>query len=365
MNFEYKTLVDILKKCSREDLEYALELFDEDTTEEETLEDLVERLHQAQRTYLAEAFYMLSAEDLVLLNTMKENGGQVSVDLTDEKELQRMDAIDRLMDLCLVATHFPDDDERADAFVSAEFLELFAPYLEPERRSFAGYLDEAAKMVEGALYYYGAVSLEKLFEMVHTNHGNMDFTFFNRVLSYKLVLRDLYESVDLGEKEYILAFDYQEFYDLTELTMKEKLYGYRPLTREELLAAGEPDFVEDEEAFMDLYLALEDSEISDEATKDLFFHVPEEVILLMYMNFTMDLARKHPHPETVVDEFFKSMDLTHKESLKEIRKMFMDYVNKVGRWSYLGYSFDHHPKKKLENKNVVSMKAYLGKKNPS
>lgn len=364
MNFRYKTIRELLLHCEMEDLVIALDHFDEDFSEEDPREVLVEKLEKAQKAYPTEAFYMLSQEDLALLNTIKKANGMITVDMNEENH-ELMDAVDRLLDLCIVTSKFDEDSELADVFVSEEFLSVFESYLEPERRSFAGYLDEAARMVEGALYYYGALPLEKLFELVHTNHGNMDFTFFNRVLSYKLTLDGLYESVDIGDTEYILAADYQDFYDLSEISMKEKLYGYRPLTREELLQAGDPDFVENEEEFMELYLSMEEAEVSEELTEDLFYQVPEEVILLMFLNFTMDLARKHPHPEVIVEEFFSGITLSQKESIKDIRKRFMDYVNKVARWSYLGYSFDHHPKKKLENKNVVSMKAYLGRKDPS
>ena len=364
MNFRYRTIRELLLHCEMEDLVIALDHFDEEYREEETQEDLIEKLEKAQKSYPTEAFYMLSQEDLALLNTIKKANGMITVDMNEENH-ELMDAVDRLLDLCIVTSKFDEDSELADVFVSEEFLSVFESYLEPERRSFAGYLDEAARMVEGALYYYGALPLEKLFELVHTNHGNMDFTFFNRVLSYKLTLDGLYESMYIGDTEYIFAADYQDFYDLSEISMKEKLYGYRPLTREELLEAGDPDFIENEEEFMDLYLSMEEAEVSEELTEDLFYQVPEEVILLMFLNFTMDLARKHPHPEVIVEEFFSGITLSQKESIKDIRKRFMDYVNKVARWSYLGHSFDHHPKKKMENKNVVSMKAYLGRKNPS
>ena len=364
MNFRYRTIRELLLHCEMEDLVIALDHFDEEYREEETQEDLIEKLEKAQKSYPTEAFYMLSQEDLALLNTIKKANGMITVDMNEENH-ELMDAVDRLLDLCIVTSKFDVESELADVFVSEEFLSVFESYLEPERRSFAGYLDEAARMVEGALYYYGALPLEKLFELVHTNHGNMDFTFFNRVLSYKLTLDGLYESMYIGDTEYIFAADYQDFYDLSEISMKEKLYGYRPLTREELLEAGDPDFIENEEEFMDLYLSMEEAEVSEELTEDLFYQVPEEVILLMFLNFTMDLARKHPHPEVIVEEFFSGITLSQKESIKDIRKRFMDYVNKVARWSYLGHSFDHHPKKKMENKNVVSMKAYLGRKNPS
>jgi hypothetical protein len=364
MKFEFKTINEILQTCEYEELILALDCFDEEYSEEDTRAELISRLEQAQKAYAAEASYMLSQEDLDLLSRLREAGGSITVEMKMENH-KLVDSVDRLLDLCLVAAQMDLEEEKTEVLVSEEFLSVFAPYLEPERRSFAGYLDEAARMVEGALYYYGAVSLDKLFELVHTSHGNMDFTFFNRVLSYKLSLRDRYGSVNIGDKEYIFSNDYQDYYDLTEVPMKEKLYGYKPLSREELLLAGDPDFMEFEEEFMDLYLSMEDAQVSEELVEDLFYQVPEELILLMFLNFAMDLARKHPQPEVIVEEFFQGITLTGKESLKEIRKSFMDYMNKLPRWSYLGYSYDNHPKKKMENKNVVSMKAYLGRKPPS
>lgn len=67
MNFRYKTFKELLDTCEVEDLSIALDHFDDDFSEEDSREVLVEKLENAQKSYPAEAFYMLSQEDLALL----------------------------------------------------------------------------------------------------------------------------------------------------------------------------------------------------------------------------------------------------------------------------------------------------------
>ena len=100
MNFRYKTIRELLLNCEMEDLVIALDHFDEEYSEEETQEDLMEKLEKAQKAYPAEAFYMLSQEDLALLNTIKKANGMITVDMNEENH-ELMDAVDRL---CLLYT---------------------------------------------------------------------------------------------------------------------------------------------------------------------------------------------------------------------------------------------------------------------
>ena len=370
MNYRYKTMKEIVAAYDEEGLIIALENLDVEVEEGASLAELRERLLEAQKSYLSEMFYMLSEVDLRMLLKMKAQEGNFYVgpmedEVTDDY-LNVLETFERLFDLAIV---YPDLEEMPDggleACVSEEFLTLFEDYLQPERLGFSGYLDDAAKIIQGALYYYGAISLEKLFELVHTNHGNMDFTFFNRVLSYKMILHHRYVSVDVGEEEYILAADYEDFFDPSAIKAKEKRYGYRPLSKEELLDASAEDFIEELASFEQLFDYFKNCELMDDQTRELFHQVPEEILFDVFLSFTLELSRKVEDPTEVVNAFFASVEISGEMILQEAKKLLMDHMNSLSRWAYLGYSEDQRPNKRLSTKNVVSMKAYLQKKDPS
>lgn len=366
MEYKYKTIREIIEKYEEDHIMDALDFMHLDFEEDTTQEELMGILEEGIRQYGNELFYMLSHEDLVYLSRMKENQGKVNFE--DNKDLEagppeELMAIAGLIELCLVYPEVDEEDPNLIAVhVSREFMDLFENFLIPERLSMAGYLDEAAKIIKGALYYYGALELDKLHEIVMKNHGNMDRKLFNRVLSYRHSLTHEYESVFLEDKEYIVDTDFETFYEIEDTLTWNRGQGYKEFERPDFLEAADPLFVEREVEYEEIYDYFFDKFVVNEEVKEKYPHIPDDFYYAYFIEMLLDLGRKSKETDEIVEAFLEEMDFASEEESREGRKLVIDYLNKVSRWDNLGFAHDEMPKLKLGNKNVVHMKAFLGKK---
>jgi len=366
MEYKYKTIREILEKYEENQLMDALDYmhleFEEDAEETE----LISILEEGLRQYGIELFYMLGHDDLAHLSRMKENQGRFTFRDSEDPMAgppEELMEILGLMDLCLVYPEVDDEDpDFITVHVSKEFLDLFESFLVPERLSMAGYLDEAAKIIKGALYYYGALELDKLHEIVMKNHGNMDRKLFNRVLSYRHSLTHEYESVYLDDKEYIVDADFENFHEIEDTLAWNRGQGYKEFERPDFLEAGDPLFVEREEEYDEIYDYFFDKFTISEDVKEKYSHIPDGFYYSYFIELLLDLGRKAGETDEVVEAFLEEMEFSSEAEKREGRKLVIDYLNKVSRWDNLGYANDEIPKLKLDNQNVVHMKAYLGKK---
>lgn len=348
-----------------EDILDALDDMNLDFEPDASKEELVSILEEGIRQHIIEVYYMLSHEDLVVLNKMKENNGEyVFADDFDVEKgpSKEFEALSSLIGLCLIQPQFDEKDiDHVHAHVSREFMEIFESYLLPERLSMAAYLDEAAKIIKGALYYYGALDIEKLYEIVSTNHGNMDSKFFNRVLSYKLSLIDEYSSVMYEDKEYIVDIDFDLFYSIADIRRWNKGQGYKAFEKPDFLEASEVTFIEHEDEYTKLFDYFEEFFLQDEEVIEMYPHIPEEFYFAFHLDQAIETARKSHDIDSVIEDFMSYMVFEKDEEYTNGKKMLVDYLNKISRWDNHGYANDEMPRLKLE-RNVVHMKAYVSKK---
>ncbi len=364
MEYKYLKMREIIEKYEEEEIQNTLDLMNADYEEDAEKEELINLLEKALTDYVIEVYYMLSHEDLVLLNKMKENHGEYTFrdDNDNEGPAAELESLSSLLDLCLVHPDFDMEDiGQIHAHVSQEFIDLFEVYLVPERLSMAAYLDEAAKIIKGALYYYGAVEIDSLYEIVSRNHGNMDSKFFNRVLSYKYSLHDAYASIMYEDKEYIVDIDFEIFYDISEIRRWNKGQGYKAYERLDFLDASDPSYIEQEEEYEKLFSHFQEHFTPDEEFITLYPHIPEEFYFGFYLDRTIEIARKTRETDEVINEFLADMNFDQEEDIKSGKKMLRDYLNRISRWDNLGFADDEMPKLKLD-RNVVHMKAYVSKK---
>lgn len=365
MEYKYLNMREIIEKYEEEEIQNTLDHMNVDFVEDAEKEELITLLENAIRDYVIEVYYMLSHDDLILLNKMKENHGEYT--FRDDSEVvdgppAELESLSSLLDLCLIHPDFDMEDiGQIHAHVSREFIELFETFLVPERLSMAAYLDEAAKIIKGALYYYGAVEIDKLYEIVSRNHGNMDSKFFNRVLSYKYSLQDSYASIMYDDKEYIVDIDFEIFYDIAEIRRWNKGQGYKAYERLDFMDASDPSFIEHEKEYEALFAYFQEHFTPDEEFITMYPHIPEEFYFGFYLDRTIEIARKTRETDQVIDEFLADMNFEAEEDIKSGKKMLMDYLNRISRWDNLGFANDEMPKLKL-GRNVVHMKAYVSKK---
>ena len=366
MDYKYLTIREIIEKYEVDNIMDALDFMHLEFDVESPLEELITMLEEGIRQYGIEIFYMLGHEDMVHLKEMKENNGRFT--FTDEEDPEEgppeeLMEIIALIDLCLVQPEMDDEDNSlVTVHVSKEFIDLFESFLVPERLSMAAYLDEAAKIIKGALYYYGALELEALHEIVQKNHGNMDMKLFNRVLSYRHSLTHEYYSVYLDDKEYIVDVDFETFFDIDEIKTWNRGQGYKSFERPDFLEAGDLMFIEREEEYDEIYDYFYDRFILSEEAQEKYPHIPEDFYYGYFIEMLLDLGRKSKETNEIVEAFLEEMDFSSDEEKRHGKKLVIDYLNTVSRWDNLGFANDEMPKLKLGNKNVVHMKAYMGKK---
>jgi len=366
MDYKYLTIREIIEKYEEDNIMDALDFMHLEFDEDSSIEELITTLEEGIRQYGIEIFYMLGHEDMLHLKEMKENNGRFTFkDGKDPEEgpPEELMEIIGLVDLCLVQPEMDDEDiSLVTVHVSKEFMDLFESFLVPERLSMAAYLDEAAKIIKGALYYYGALELEALHEIVQKNHGNMEMKLFNRVLSYRHSLTHEYDSVYLDDKEYIVDIDFETFFDIDDIKTWNRGQGYKSFERPDFLDAADPMFIEREEEYDEIYDYFFDKFTLSEEVKEKYPHIPEDFYYGYFVEMLLDLGRKSKETDEIVEAFLEEMKFSSDEEKRHGRKLVIDYLNKISRWDNLGFANDEMPKLKLGNKNVVHMKAYMGKK---
>lgn len=365
MEYKYLKIREIIEKFDKVDIEDSLDDMNLDFEADAEKEELITILEEGLKQHIIEVYYMLSHDDLVILNKMKENNGEYTFadDFDEEKgPSEEFEALFSLLELCLIHTDFEENDmDHIHAHVSREFIEIFEPYLIPERLSMAAYLDEAAKIIQGALYYYGALDIDKLYEIVSANHGNMDRKFFNRVLSYKISLMDAYSSVMYEDKEYIVDIDFDLFYEISDIRRWNKGQGYKAFEKADFIEASDVVYIEHEEEYEKLYDYFEEFFIQDDEIIEMYPHIPEEFYFAFHLDQAIESARKTPDMDNVIEEFMSYMEFEKDEEYTAGVKILVDYLNKITRWDNHGFANDEMPRLKLE-RNVVHMKAYVSKK---
>jgi hypothetical protein len=365
MSYRFENMKDIIEKYQEDEIRYACDLMNLDYEDSFDKAALVSLLETGQKNYVSEIFYMLSHEDLMLIQIMKENEGvfEFRDDTTlEEGPPRELESLSNLLDLCLIQPDIDLDEEgMVRTHMSREFLDTFQVYLEPERLSMAGYLDEAAKIIQGVLYYYGAVEIDVLYDMVSRNHG-ISRDMFNRVLGYKHALTDSYAPIFLGDVEYIADLDFDLHYHIEDVKRWNKGQGYREYSRNELLEASEPSFVEKKEDYEKILEYFKKYYRPDPQFVAMYPNIPEDFYYNFHVDKTIEMGRKSHDLGQVLSDFFQDMDFSEEEELKAGTKLMLDYLNGISKWENLGYAHDEMPKLKMENTNVVHMKAYVGKR---
>ena len=360
---------------TEDDLMFALDLMDMDFEETETKEVLAKRLVETHKGHLNEIFHMASYEDLQALEIMSKNQGHfIDGDvLTMFKGLFPDNLLDLPEDLCLLAYRDNHDNMESDSFVSyesycsEEFLNLFTEYFNEEKKALAFALDEMARIIKGSLYYYGAIEIDDLYEIVSGKYKELNRNLFKTVLGYKHSLYYAYETEMLNDKEYIKNEFFDNYHLLNEVKQWKSVVGeYKGYERDELFEAGDDLFIEDLEAYKKVesyfkpYFEAPEEDDEDE-DEEIDFELEDEVLFGFMMMNTIELLQRTLDQSEIIGNFLEYFNFKNIELANNGLTLLTNYVNNLSRWDNRGYSPDELHRKNTENNNVVPMRAYRKK----
>lgn len=373
MNYKYKTMEEVALTHTQDEIMFALELMDVDFEESQDKEDLVKKLVETQKNHLSEIFHMASYEDLQALEIMSENQGHfIDGDvLTMYKGLFPDNLLDLPEDLCLIAFENESEEEELDlnisyeSYCSQEFLNLFQEYLTTESKALAFALDEMARIIKGSLYYYGAVEINELYEIVSSKYKELNRNLFKTVLGYKHSLFFAYESEIFEDKEYITNEFFDYFYKISEVKKwKETIGEYKNIEREALFEAGDDLFIEDKEAYKKVASYFEAHFVPPVEAEDEdidFAFEDDEFLFGFIMLNTVELLQRALNHNEIVEDFLGDFDFETTELANNGLTLLANYINNLSRWDNLGFSPDELIRKNNTKNNVISMGDYQKK----
>ena len=367
MEYKYSKIKEIIKLNKKEELTIACDILNLEFKESDKKDELVNILVEEFIKYPTELYYVLSAEDLRLLRKMFENDGMVMIEeeeISAENSYTEFEALGTLTDLCLIDSDVKvvDGKNVMIGYVSKEFAEVFKDFTDDNRIVHAAYLDEVAAIINGCLYFYGAIHIDELYNIVLKKMGSLEKKLFTRTLSYKYALSDFYTSMFIGEEEYIVDSEFSLYYDIDEIHRWNKGVSYKDYSKEELMAAADPLYIENMDHYKPFHDYFKKFYVVEPETLEMFPDMPEDLFYDIYIADAIEMFRVSPINDDVVEDFMLSMDFNNSDEIEKGLELLHSYVNNLSRWEYKGYTPNDLKNRKLERSNVIHMKAYLGKK---
>lgn len=367
MGYKYNKIKEIIELNKNDELSIACDIMNLEYKESTKTDELVTILEEEFIKYPTELYYVLSAGDLRLLRKMFENDGMVMIEeeiIPTDSSYTEFEALGTLTDLCLIDSDVKAVDGKnvMAGYVSKEFADVFKEFTDDNRIAHAAYLDEVAAIINGCLYFYGAIHIDELYNIVLRKLGSLEKKLFTRALSYKYALSDFYTSMFIGEEEYIVDSEFSLYYDIEEIHRWNKGVGYKDYSKEELIAAADPLYIENMSHYKPFHDYFKKFYVVEPETLEMFPDMPEDLFYDIYIADAIELFRVSSLSDGVVEDFMLSMDFNNSDEIENGLELLHSYVNNLSRWEYKGYTPNDLKNRKLERSNVIPMKAYLGKK---
>lgn len=369
MKFKYETMDEIVRLHNKENIMYALDTMDIGFEETESHKELAQKLVKAQKEFLHEIFYMASYEDLEAFEIMSKKHGVFSEDdvFTMPQGLFPDLLLDLPIELCLVTPLEDGDGETKETgnvefLVSQEFLELFKEYLTENQRGLAFALDEMARIIHGCLYYYGALEMDRLYEIVSKQYKELNKNTFKTVLAYKNSLDLAYETEILGNTEYLKSIAFLEEYTLEEVEKwKSSGLKHKKFSREEFFEAGDEIFLENRKSFESVIKHLKPF---FKPSTD-YFGVDEslgkEFQYYLFMEALVNILHRSKNQNEVIHIFLEAFDFTSENHANEALTLMTNHINNLSSWENLGHSNEEIILNREEKSNVVPLRAFRKK----
>jgi len=206
--------------------------------------------------------------------------------------------------------------------IPQEVAEKFK-YMEDELESIICRNTEWIKLTQGLLYYYGTLSIKNLLHLLekYTNHSLDVHSFFSVIHYAYLYNKGFYQ--DRHGFSFARVFDPEKV--LKEQHMRKKL-DYYPFTKEQLLRAGEAQYVDRNDSYKRFVNFLTENY---KITRKDAEQIVEECEYA---------ARQGEDPNSVLHYLQGSFEFTSLESVQVMMDHVVEMMNNTRQWFLKGYS---------------------------
>jgi hypothetical protein len=278
-------------------------------------DELIARLQEMIPSTIPETFLQFDRHRYNLVKTMVRNGGHSPAPQLDQRQLNY------LMNRGIA---FPGtvDGQKVLAMPS-ETLKIFKEIDDRNYRRRVARNWDVVRLTQGALYYYGTVGYKQIDSMIK-NFGIQygDFSDFIKLIDHAIAYYGVIKWSKCGLSNFQVLND-QEI--ISEQNARPEL-DYYPFSREELLQAGEPDFVDRNASYLNLVVFMtENYEINWEMADNL-------VEACVY-------AINTGKPATSVISLLESrLEIDSLELLQSLTDLTVDLMNNTRQWTLKGYT---------------------------
>ncbi|WP_169091378.1 YecA family protein [Paenibacillus sp. PL91] len=198
---------------------------------------------------------------------------------------------------------------------------------------------EWVRMTQGLLYYYGVLSLNELREFVSTEaDGQLAVSDF---MSFLIEASAYYDQIVIDNGDNNFVYDYRAADP--QAIMKERALrhdlDFCPFTKQQLVKAGEPDYVERSSQYMNLVRYVLDRYEIDREEADL---MAEECV---------DATKNGASLASVIEIAKRFIDIPNMQTLTAITNLIVPLMNSTKQWAIKG----HSPEELAAKRASVSM----------
>lgn len=233
-----------------------------------------------------------------------------------------------------------------------EVKKIMAPLLTKGMKETAKFLDLAADLVRGALYYYGAMPVSKLIDILKEKLPDITEELCHLVLTYRVTLKDHIRFNQVKGVEYIFRNFYAPLDEDVQRKEHEELVrrisvrtdiDYKPFDLEELVLASMEGFVEDIEGYEAVADALRDHYIPTEAALERLENDEVDEGLIeeefgMFMKAIVDEVKKTGDTSYVLKMVARCMQFKTREDMEKAIPLLMNFLNSIGRYELKGHA---------------------------
>jgi hypothetical protein len=310
------TLKESLNRLAKSDLDSIRKKLEIKNASSLKKADLIEVLQENIPAHLERICKDLDKERYDLLKKVAENGGSIPAPSLEPRQFNYFETYG-----ILFTGTFKDEK------VVVMPQEIVEALLELDGRDDIQFIitrnTEWIKLTNGALYYYGTLKLSQLSDILEKhNRGLIRLAEYIKIIEqavkYYQVIRidaDGFSNARVVDSETVLR----------EHKMRNEL-GYYPFTKAQLLAAGEPDFVERNASYLKFVQFLLDHFKMTKLEADM---IVEECVYA---------KRIGEQPKDILQYLQSRVEIENIETLRGIMDRIIDLMNNTRDWFLKGYT---------------------------
>ncbi|RDW15427.1 YecA family protein [Oceanobacillus chungangensis] len=179
------------------------------------------------------------------------------------------------------------------------------------------------KLTRGLLYYYGTLSIDQLEEMVEKHTGEtLTYPEYIAVIHDAMAYRRDFQ-IDENGYSNIRVVDPKQ---IVEEHQSRENVPYYPFTKNDLLTAGEPEFVERNESYLQLLNFILDKYDVDRELAEMYV---EECVYAIRMNYSSN---------EILQYLGSVLELKTMENVQALTNMIINLMNNTKKWILKGHT---------------------------